>query len=204
MYGEQKQKMMNSILVIPIFAQCNSCLHSNPGITKSLPSRIMLVTMRWQTQEVDRSSTLVSSNSMMWACATPAVVVITRWWQCQPLGQRAAALAMWISQIKAGSNLLWSVRGNRWWWRDKQLESEIAQLIQTAIRSRTRSHHRKLLQMLQMPLMRRQSNEQCVLGSFHTSLRVIWGIDSNHYTCCQRGNGEGIHLSSRNHFHYLS
>lgn len=146
------------------FAQSDARLHSKPGMTKGLPSRVMLIAMRWQTQKVDRSSTLVSSNTTMWVCAMPAVVVITRWWQCQPLGQPAAALAMWISQIKAGSNLLWSVRGNRWWWRDKQLESAIAQLIQTAIRSRTKSHHRKLLQILQMPLMRRRSNEQCVLG----------------------------------------
>lgn len=77
-------------------------------------------------------------------CATPAAMVITRWRQCQPLVQPAAALA--ISQIKVGHNLPWSVRGNRWWWwRRKQLESEIALLIRRAItKKKKKSHHRKL------------------------------------------------------------
>lgn len=32
------------------------------------------------------------------------------------LVSRQLALATWLLQIKAGSNLLWSVRGNGWWW----------------------------------------------------------------------------------------
>lgn len=123
MYGGRKQKMMNSTRVIFVswfIPRCkiwhNAMAHAytvNPNITKSLPSWVTLVFMRWQRQKVGRSSALASSNTMMWERAIPDAVVITRWWQCQPLGQPAAAFALWISQIKAASNLLWSVRGCR-------------------------------------------------------------------------------------------
>lgn len=182
-----------------IYVQCNNtCLHSKPGTTKSLPPRAMLISARWQRKwNGPAHLCLCYQLSMICLCAIPAVVVIMRWWQCQPLGQPAAALAMWISQIKAGSNLLWSVRGNRW-WRDKQLKSEIAQLIQAAITSRTKSHHRKLLQMLQIPFkaeMKQWAICSWLISHISGSNLVI---DSNPYTCCQRGNVEVICLSSRN------
>lgn len=113
-----------------VFVQCNDRgLHSKPSL-------------KFATQRNGHYYEMADTN-MMRIRAVPDVVVITRWCQCQPLGQ-TAALAMWISQIKPGSNLLWSVRGNTWWWgRDKQLQSETAQLIQAAVRSNTKSHHRK-------------------------------------------------------------
>lgn len=112
MYGEQNTKdesaaVMNSMphistvcLMIDstaqIYVQCNNtCLHSKPDTTKGLPPRAILISGRRQRKWNDPAHLcLCYQLSMMCLCAIPAVVVITSWWQCQPLGQPAAALAM--------------------------------------------------------------------------------------------------------------
>lgn len=79
-----------------IYVKSNgTCLHIETGTTKSLPPRATLISVRWQRKWNDPAPLcLYNQLSMMCLCAIPAVVVITRWWQCQPLGQPAAALAM--------------------------------------------------------------------------------------------------------------
>lgn len=52
-------------------------------------------------------------NPVMQVHAIAAVMVITAQCGCQPLGWKAAALAIWTSQIRAESNLHRSVQGKR-------------------------------------------------------------------------------------------
>lgn len=145
MHGGQKQKMINWMAAFFFLFLDNAVASTQgkPGSDESLPCRVMLITARLAEWS--------SRARLPWkpptrVRATPDAAVITRWRRRQPLGPAAAALAMWTSQIKAASNLLWSVRGNtRWrWWSDGRPQSETAQLISGAVRSRGKCHRGKL------------------------------------------------------------
>lgn len=93
------------------------------------------------------------------------------------LVSRQLALATWLLQIKAGSNLLWSVRGNGWWWWRGQNKTRITD---STTNPKQPSDHaprvaaRKLPQTPRMQRERERRRHEAMSNVFLVNFTHLW------------------------------